>query len=90
MRLIQAGLLLLCVGLAAASCSASAVVDHIPVWAGGEPEGVPPRPGSPGYEAYRQKLGHPSADGADKSADGADTTQASGQQTPASGTEAKN
>lgn len=57
-RLLSAGLLL-CVGLAAGGCSAGMVADHVPAWAGGEPGDLPPRPGSPGYEAYRQKLMHP-------------------------------
>jgi hypothetical protein len=28
------------------------IVDAIPHWAGGEPEGVPPRRGTPEYDAY--------------------------------------
>jgi hypothetical protein len=30
--------------------------DVIPAWAGGEPADVPPRPGEPGYEKFRQDL----------------------------------
>jgi hypothetical protein len=26
--------------------------DHWPHWAGGEPNGLPPRPGTPGYDEY--------------------------------------
>jgi hypothetical protein len=26
--------------------------DHWPHWAGGMPEGIPPRPGTPGYDDY--------------------------------------
>jgi len=63
-RLLRAALLL-CVGLGAASCGPMRA-DHIPVWAGGEPAGVPPRPGSPGYEEYRQKLGRSQPPDADK------------------------
>jgi hypothetical protein len=59
-RLLKAGLLV-SIAVAAASCSAGTVADHVPVWAGGEPEGVPPRPGSPGYEEYRKKLTQPPA-----------------------------
>jgi hypothetical protein len=28
----------------------------IPEWAGGLPKGVPPRPGTPEYEAYRKSI----------------------------------
>jgi hypothetical protein len=31
------------------------MIDHIPRWLGGEPEGVPPRPGTPEYEAWQAK-----------------------------------
>jgi len=43
-----------CLGLIVASCSSFSgyVADHWPHWAGGEPEDVPPRPGSPGYEEF--------------------------------------
>ena len=33
----------LCLALAAAGCSSTAVIDSIPTWAGGEPEGTPQR-----------------------------------------------
>ncbi len=69
LRLVGAGLLL-AIGLATASCSGGMVADHIPVWAGGEPEGVPPRPGTPGYETYRQKLHQPVNDPAKAQAAG--------------------
>jgi hypothetical protein len=39
-----------------ASCSGSNPGDYIPVWAGGIPKNVPPRPGSPEYDAYRKNL----------------------------------
>jgi hypothetical protein len=38
------------------SCSGSNPGDYIPVWAGGLPKNVPPRPGSPEYDAYRKNL----------------------------------
>ena len=31
-------------------------VDYIPTWAGGLPKDVPPRPGTPEYDAFRQKM----------------------------------
>jgi hypothetical protein len=31
------------------------MIDHIPHWLGGEPEGIPPRPGTPEYEAWQTK-----------------------------------
>ena len=41
-------------GAATAGCSpfAASVADHWPHWAGGLPEGIPPRPGTPGYDDY--------------------------------------
>jgi hypothetical protein len=41
-------------GLALGSCSSFSdyVSDHWPHFAGGEPDGVPPRSGSPGYAAF--------------------------------------
>jgi hypothetical protein len=54
--------LLLIVGcLALASCASSSqqslynAIDMIPHWAGGEPPGIPPRPGTPEYEAYQAR-----------------------------------
>jgi hypothetical protein len=39
-----------------ASCVAHGNIgDYIPHWAGGLPEGTPPRPGTPEYDAFRQK-----------------------------------
>jgi hypothetical protein len=32
------------------------VADYIPTWAGGLPKDVPPRPGTPEYDAFRQKI----------------------------------
>ena len=44
-------LVTLCFGLGLGGC-AGAVADHWPHWAGGMPEGIPPRPGTPGYDDY--------------------------------------
>jgi hypothetical protein len=39
-----------------ASCAAHGNIgDYIPHWAGGFPEATPPRPGTPEYDAFRQK-----------------------------------
>ena len=35
--------------------SCSSVGDYIPHWAGGLPKDTPPRPGTPEYDAHRQK-----------------------------------
>jgi hypothetical protein len=44
----------LCSTLALGACSpfSGYVADNWPHWAGGEPAGVPPRPGSPGYSDF--------------------------------------
>jgi hypothetical protein len=48
-------------GLALCGCASinervtSGVVDSIPQWAGGLPAGVPPRRGTPEYDAYMQE-----------------------------------
>ena len=49
-----AAALVLCLGLTLASCGSfsDAVADHWPHFAGGEPNGVPPRPGEPGYRRF--------------------------------------
>jgi len=46
--------MLLGLGLALGSCGsvAETVADHWPHWAGGMPNDVPPRPGTPGYEEF--------------------------------------
>ena len=56
--------LLVCLALTTASCAAT-IADNLPVWAGGEPAGIPPRPGTPEYEAYRQQLMRPPASPSD-------------------------
>jgi hypothetical protein len=51
---------LLIAGTVLASCSGGmtggVVGDTLPQWAGGTPKDAPPRPGTPEYEAFRQKL----------------------------------
>ncbi len=42
---------LLCLGLMLASCG-NFVADHWPHFAGGEPNGLPPRRGDPGYQQF--------------------------------------
>jgi hypothetical protein len=49
MALVIAGTIL-------ASCTGGGMGDYIPHWAGGLPKDVPPRPGTPEYDAYKQKL----------------------------------
>jgi hypothetical protein len=48
------GLIVLCLGSILGACSgfSGEVADHWPHWAGGEPNGLPPRPGTPGYDEY--------------------------------------
>jgi hypothetical protein len=45
---------LLCLGMTLGGCSSFSgfVADHWPRWAGGMPDDVPPRPGTPGYEEF--------------------------------------
>ena len=38
-----------------ASCSGGAIGDYAPQWAGGFPKDLPPRPGTPEYDAFRKK-----------------------------------
>jgi hypothetical protein len=92
MRRLVTAVLLLGVALAAASCVGGTMADHIPVWAGGEPAGVPPRPGSPGYEEYRQKLDHPPAQAGDNTTGSGQPGQPgqTSQQAPASNGQQKN
>ena len=43
-------------GIVLAACSSGGVVgDYLPQWAGGAPKNLPPRPGTPEYDAFRQK-----------------------------------
>jgi hypothetical protein len=52
-------LVMLCLSLGLGAC-AGAVADHWPHWAGGEPNNLPPRPGSPAYQDY---VAHRQAEG---------------------------
>lgn len=47
---------MLVAGTILASCSGGAMGDYMPYWAGGLPKDAPPRPGTPEYDAYREKL----------------------------------
>jgi hypothetical protein len=51
---VVAAVFALVVGLALGACSSfsDTVSDHWPHFAGGEPNGVPPRPGTPGYANF--------------------------------------
>ena len=68
---LSAALLVLGLGLLLGSCGpvAGFTADHWPHWAGGLPEGTPPRPGTPGYADYvahrqAEEPGKPAAAGA--------------------------
>jgi hypothetical protein len=54
LRQLTAAFVGLSLGLALGACSSTSsyVSDHWPHWAGGMPEGVPPRPGAPGYDEF--------------------------------------
>ncbi len=54
MRFFRAAAIVFCIVPMLGGCSpfASVVADHWPHWAGGLPEGTPPRPGTPGYEEF--------------------------------------
>ncbi len=68
-RLVAAMAVCLSATLGGCSPFAGFVADHWPHLAGGEPNGVPPRPGTPGYAAFiahgqsEQDAGSPAADG---------------------------
>jgi uncharacterized iron-regulated membrane protein len=47
-----AALFVCAVGLTLSACGANYVADYWPHFAGGEPNDVPPRPGSPGYRKF--------------------------------------
>lgn len=51
---LMAAALAFCWALPLGSCSpfSSYIADSWPHWAGGEPAGLPPRPGTPGYEEF--------------------------------------
>jgi hypothetical protein len=46
------GGLAVCASLTGCGPFSATVADNWPHWAGGMPEGVPPRPGSPGYDEF--------------------------------------
>ncbi len=51
-------LMVACLPLASCASNSQSVynaIDMIPHWAGGEPPGIPPRPGTPEYQAYVAK-----------------------------------
>jgi hypothetical protein len=52
-------LVLFAIALSTASCAGGFIGDHVPQWAGGLPKDLPPRPGSPNYQEYRDRLEHP-------------------------------
>ncbi len=53
---VMARLIALLIVATALTACASHVADYIPTWAGGPPKDLPPRPGTPEYDAYRQKM----------------------------------
>jgi hypothetical protein len=80
--------IVLCLALALGACSpfSGYVADNWPHWAGGEPTGVPPRPGSPGYAEYiahGQPVQNPDAPGAAAQSPAAAETTQTVSQTPA-------
>jgi hypothetical protein len=74
--------MLICFGLVLGSCSSmsSAVADHWPHWAGGMPEDVPPRPGTPGYDAF---IAHKQAEDAQRATDATAQPAAASETRPA-------
>lgn len=62
---LVAGVLACSFGLTLGACASTSdfVSDHWPHFAGGEPNDVPPRPGSPGYRTYTEH-GQPAEGGA--------------------------
>lgn len=75
LRLLRLGAALL-PGLLSASCSSvgAFVGDNLPTWAGGLPQGTPPRAGAPGYDEYLKSVGHQQG-ASDTSVQRADTSQ---------------
>jgi hypothetical protein len=53
---VMARLIALVIVATALAACAGHVADYIPTWAGGPPKDLPPRPGTPEYDAYRQKM----------------------------------
>lgn len=50
-RYLRAALPALCLAPLLAGCG-DLIADHWPHFAGGEPNGLPPRPGAPGYQQF--------------------------------------
>ena len=53
---VMARLIALVIAATALASCAGHVSDYIPTWAGGPPKDLPPRPGTPEYDAFRQKM----------------------------------
>jgi hypothetical protein len=53
-KIAAAAAIVLFLGVTLGSCASTSgyIADHWPHWAGGMPDGVPPRPGTPGYEEF--------------------------------------
>ena len=48
---------LLALAMSLTSCASGGVVGEVlPTWLGGMPKNIPPRPGTPEYEAYKKRL----------------------------------
>jgi len=43
-------------GSVLASCASGNLGEYVPAWAGGLPKNIPPRPGTPEYDAWRQNM----------------------------------
>jgi len=88
-KCLPAAVLVVCLGLMLASC-ADFVANHWPHFAGGEPNGLPPRPGEPGYQQFiahgQQNTGSVSGEAQPPSSGNPDTkTGGSGGQPPGGG-----
>jgi hypothetical protein len=55
-QVVMARLIALVVVATALAACAGHVSDSIPTWLGGPPKNMPPRPGTPEYDAYREKM----------------------------------
>jgi hypothetical protein len=75
---------LMIAGAVLASCSGSggAIGDFMPVWAGGYSKEIPPRPGTPEYVAFRQKLDAEAVRDKSKSADASSEADAEKKSSP--------